>query len=356
MQSKTVICHDSFNILGGGETLSLFLSDILSADLLYGFIDKKFYPYLKDYDYKFLLNYTFPEILQRIISIRKFQTKDYCKKYKNIIYTGNYSVFNATLNKNSNKIYYCYSPPKFAFPISKDYLKSQKKFNHFISRLFKKFFINEYYKSLNNCNKIISISYECKNRLKKFLDIDSEVIYPPVDSERFLNLGDDDFYLSTSRLEKYKNIDIAIKAFKKLKEKKLIVTNTGSDEKRLKKIAGDSDNIFFTGVVSSKKLRELVGKCSGLIYLSSDEDFGLSVIESMSAKKVIICNNSGSFKELIKNGENGILIELNYLDLIQSIKNLNNSYVDYLSYNSYKSLDKFSKYNFENSINKFLIK
>jgi len=56
-----------------------------------------------------------------------------------------------------------------------------------------------------------------QNRIKKYYNRDADVIYPPVDIEKF-NIAEerDNYYLVVSALVPYKRIDIAVKAFNAL--------------------------------------------------------------------------------------------------------------------------------------------
>ena len=62
-----------------------------------------------------------------------------------------------------------------------------------------------------------------KDRIKKFLDLDSQILYPPVNLEEFTWKGQADYYLSFARLSDAKRVDKIIEAFKQLPDKKLVV-------------------------------------------------------------------------------------------------------------------------------------
>ena len=63
--------------------------------------------------------------------------------------------------------------------------------------------------------------------------------------------------MSTARLEPLKRVDLIVEAFKQMPNEKLVVTSGGSQLDNLKKLAGDTPNIEFTGWVTEERLAEL---------------------------------------------------------------------------------------------------
>src|SRR3990167_6737087 len=68
-------------------------------------------------------------------------------------------------------------------------------------------------------DRIVAISKEVQKRIKKYYNLESKIIYPPV-SVKYNSLANPNlpkrFYLLVSRLVPYKRVDFAIKAFNKL--------------------------------------------------------------------------------------------------------------------------------------------
>ena len=57
-----------------------------------------------------------------------------------------------------------------------------------------------------------------------------------------------------------------------------------------------------------KKLSLIYTNAKIFVLCSKEEPFGIVPIEAMSSETVVIADNSGGPKEIIDNGENGILI------------------------------------------------
>ena len=104
------------------------------------------------------------------------------------------------------------------------------------------------YNNNKSVDFFIANSKYIQKRIKKNYNRNSKVIYPPVDISKFkLKVKKEDFFFTASRLVSYKKIEIIIRAFNELHNKKLIIAGSGPEEKKLKKIA--KDNIEFLGYI-----------------------------------------------------------------------------------------------------------
>ncbi|MBI2579888.1 MAG: glycosyltransferase [Candidatus Aenigmarchaeota archaeon] len=129
-----------------------------------------------------------------------------------------------------------------------------------------------------------------------------------MDTRKFFNRKSEGFYLSASRLDELKRIDIMIEAFIR-NGKELVIAGSGPDEKRLRQIAEGHENIRFTGAASEKELTGLYSRCTATLAAARDEDFGLVAVESMAAGKPCIAVNEGGFLETVKDGKSGVFFQ-----------------------------------------------
>jgi len=179
----------------------------------------------------------------------------------------------------------------------------------------------------NRPDRLVAISKEVQDRIKRYYGRDSVVIYPPVDLA-----SDNDHLVSTvkknkskpyflivSRLSKftrYKRIDLAIQACNELKLP-LKVIGDGNWKKELEKMAGPT--IEFIGKVDDKKLQEYYRNCTALIFPAL-EDFGLTVVEAQAYGKPVIAFRGGGALETIKEGKTGLFFDQQNKDsLIQAL-------------------------------------
>lgn len=156
----------------------------------------------------------------------------------------------------------------------------------------------------------VAISKVVDERCSAFYGRRSEaIIYPPVNTQKYKEILprplDDDYYLLVSRLVPSKRVDLAIKAFNALGSK-LIIIGDGSMKKTLKKIA--KDTISFLGQVSDQELMRYYQHCQAFIH-PGEEDFGIAMVEALSAGKPVIAFKKGGASEIIDTGKQGILFD-----------------------------------------------
>jgi len=178
-----------------------------------------------------------------------------------------------------------------------------------------------YEEAVARMDTIIANSQNVRQRLSRYLDCEAIVVYPPCDTKHFRWQGQDGFYLSTARLDSLKRVDLIVKAFIKLPDKKLVVTSGGAELGRIKRLARDAPNVIFTGWVGEGELQRLVGNCIATIYVPKEEDFGMSPVESMAAGKPVIGVAEGGLLETVVDEETGFLLrpDLREEDIIEAI-------------------------------------
>ena len=143
-------------------------------------------------------------------------------------------------------------------------------------------------------------------RIRKYYGRDSDVIYPPVNMNRFMPTKENKgYFLIVSRLSPYKKIDVAIHAFNKL-ELPLVIVGEGRDRERLQGIAGQS--VTFRGFVNDDKLPDLYAGARAVIFPGED-DFGIVPVEAMASGKPVIALRRGGATETVVEGVTGELFD-----------------------------------------------
>ena len=105
-------------------------------------------------------------------------------------------------------------------------------------------------------------------------------------------------------LSRYKQIDIAIEAFK-ASSRKLIIAGDGPDRERLESLADGAPNIHFEGRVSAMRKQELMSEARGFIF-PGVEDFGITPVEAMMVGTPVIALGAGGLKETVQEGVSGV--------------------------------------------------
>lgn len=152
-------------------------------------------------------------------------------------------------------------------------------------------------------DKYIANSKHVAKRLKKYFQVDSEVLYPPVDVERFYAYEEsDDYFLIVSALSPFKKIDLAISTFNKI-GKRLIIIGGGSQQKFLESIAGPTVEIL--GRKSDAEVKRYMQECKALVF-PGEEDFGITPVEAMACGKPVIAYGKGGVTESVVSEITGI--------------------------------------------------
>ncbi len=159
----------------------------------------------------------------------------------------------------------------------------------------------------------LAVSDLVKKRIKKIYQREAEVVYPPVETEKFKPQKKSvhgNYYLIVSRLVPYKKIDYAIRAFNQTGWK-LKIIGRGADLERLKKLAGKNVQ-FISDNLTDEKLCCYYQKSKALIC-PGNEDFGLVAVEAQACGKPVISFSGSGVKETVIPGKTGEL----YTDLTE---------------------------------------
>jgi glycosyltransferase involved in cell wall biosynthesis len=142
-------------------------------------------------------------------------------------------------------------------------------------------------------HRFVAISRHIADRIRRAYDRESDVIYPPVDVQRFESADADDYYLVVSALVPYKRIDLAIGAANRL-GRRLVVVGTGPEDARLRALAGPT--VSFFGWRPDVEIARLYARCRALIF-PAVEDFGITPLEAAAAGRPTIALARGGALE-----------------------------------------------------------
>lgn len=225
-----------------------------------------------------------------------------------VIYSGIYAPLAVCQQTRGKRILYCHTPPRFAFDQEVEYLRRVPRLARPALRACIHRYRDAYLKSVRAMDVVVTPSLHVQARLEAQTGVRAEVIYPPVDVECFRFIDQQDYYLSVGRLEPHKRIERIVRAFLLMPDKQLIVAAGGSQLHALQALAAGAANIRFVGWQDEKGLATLTGQAIAVLYVSRDEDFGMSAVESMAAGKPVIGVAEGGLRESIVDGQTGILL------------------------------------------------
>jgi glycosyltransferase involved in cell wall biosynthesis len=140
----------------------------------------------------------------------------------------------------------------------------------------------------------VAISRHIAERIRRVYDRPADVIYPPVDVQRFeIAEGGGDSYLVVSALAPYKRVDLAVAAATRL-GRRLIVVGTGPEEARVRALAGPT--VSFLGWRPDGEVARLYARCRALLF-PAVEDFGITPLEAAAAGRPTIALAAGGALE-----------------------------------------------------------
>lgn len=155
-------------------------------------------------------------------------------------------------------------------------------------------------------------SENAKRRIKKLYGVESKVVYPFVDLDRFKDVEsfDGGYFLVIARASGYKRVDLAIEACIQLGLSLKIIGK--GDKGNMEKGGG----IEFLGELDDQMVMKVLEGCKALI-IPGEEDFGLVSIEAQALGKPIIAFKGGGNLETVIDDKTGTLFDS---QTIQSLK------------------------------------
>jgi glycosyltransferase involved in cell wall biosynthesis len=171
----------------------------------------------------------------------------------------------------------------------------------------------------------VANSHTTERRIARYFNRESKVVYPPVETGRFAPGDVGDSYVMLSELMAHKRIDIAIRAFNRLRLP-LVVIGNGPDARRLHRIAGPT--IRFEGRVSDARAAQLLAEARALV-VTATEEFGIAAVEAQAAGRPVIALAEGGVRETVVGGETGVFYDENSVEaLIDAVASFDPMAVD----------------------------
>lgn len=151
----------------------------------------------------------------------------------------------------------------------------------------------------------IANSREVQERIKKYYDRDSVILWPPVETDRFVPgvvpVSTRKYYVMTTALTPFKRVDIAIRTLSKL-GKNLKIIGTGDQEAELRKLAWPT--IEFLGRVDDAEVAKVYQWARGFL-MPQKEDAGIAPIEAFAAGVPVFGQGKGWLLEVNLDGVTG---------------------------------------------------
>ncbi|TMG54632.1 MAG: glycosyltransferase family 4 protein [Chloroflexi bacterium] len=206
------------------------------------------------------------------------------------------------------EVAYCHSPTRFLWDWSDRYLREEVPVPlHGVVRDLLARLRETDRASASRVDRWVANSRTVAERIHRYYERDSEVVYPPIDVEAFrCDRERGDFWMFVGRLSAYKRADVAVRAFTEL-GMRLLVVGEGRERGALERLAGE--NVVFTGRADDATLRDLLASARGLVFPAED-DFGMVCVEALASGAPVVALAAGGAAEIVQDGQNGVLVEV----------------------------------------------
>lgn len=186
-------------------------------------------------------------------------------------------------------ICYCHTPMRYVWDMYDEYYREAGVLGKIAMPLFVRYMRREDFKSAESVDQFVANSAFVAERIKRIYGRDSIVVHPPVDVAFWGNEEhkQGDYYLFVGAPVKYKRLDLAVAACKKMG--------------RELKVAGG-------GNCTDEELRNLYANARALIF-PGIEDFGIVPVEAQAAGTAVLAYGVGGALETVVDGQTGMFFK-----------------------------------------------
>lgn len=362
---KKALIHDWFSTYAGAEKCVESFTDIWDDFEIYSLID-----FLSDADRDKILKgkCAHTSFIQKLpfakdkyrnylplfpLAIEQFDLSGY-----DVVLSSSHAVAKGALtHSNQLHIAYVHTPIRYAWDLYHQYLR-ESGLDRGLKGMLAKYFLHKIRlwdaSTANRVDHYVANSRYIARRIKKTYGKPSDVIYPPVDVDKFtLREAKEEFYLTASRMVPYKKIDLIVEAFSKT-DKKLLVIGDGPDMAKIKSKAGK--NVELLGFASDETMADLMGRAKAFVF-AAEEDFGITPVEAQACGTPVICFGRGGARETVLDGESGLyFMEQNTKELLAAVAKFEQNYDKFEPAKIRENSLKFSRARFEAEIKSYVEK
>ncbi|MBW4580117.1 MAG: glycosyltransferase [Tildeniella nuda ZEHNDER 1965/U140] len=218
-----------------------------------------------------------------------------------VILSSSHAVAKGVLTgSNQLHVCYCHAPMRYAWDMTFDYLQNSSA-GQGVPGWFTRYLLHRLRQwdvlSANRVDYFIANSHHTARRIWRCYRRSAEVIYPPVNTDRFrFQAHKQDFYVTVSRLVSYKKISLIVKAFNQL-GKPLVVIGGGPELKRMQQLA--QPNVQILGWQPDAVVEQYMAQAKAFVY-AAFEDFGIAPVEAQACGTPVIAYGLGGTLETVR--------------------------------------------------------
>lgn len=352
---------------GGSELVVKEILKQINADL-YALIDfestnPESYLYGRKIGTTFLQHFPFARNgVQKYLPLLPLAIEQLDLREYDIILSSSHAVAKGVITSpHQTHICYCHTPMRYAWELTFEYLK-QSKIGNGLAGGITRYILHQLRQwdviSANRVDYFIANSQHTAKRIWRCYRRRAEVIYPPVNIQRFsFQEAKEDFYVTVSRLVSYKQIALIIEAFNQL-QRPLVIIGSGSQYSELKKQA--KANIQLLGNQPDSVVESYLSKAKAFVYAAC-EDFGIALVEAQACGTPVIAYGAGGAQETVKDirdypetGTGLLFSPQTPSALVEAVETFEAKQNLLLAENAYQQAIKFSPETFQAAYSGFL--
>jgi len=200
---------------------------------------------------------------------------------------------------------YCHNPFRYAWSEREATLQARGPLVRPVLRVLLTRWRQWDYIAAQRVDRYVANSNTTAERIRRYLGRESAVLHPPVEFDRFHPRPVGAYYMVLAELMAHKRIDVAVRAFNRLRLP-LLVVGDGPEGRRLHRLAGPT--VSFTGRVSDARVAELLAGARALV-VTAQEEFGIAAVEALAAGRPVIALGEGGVRESVEPGVTGTFYE-----------------------------------------------
>lgn len=209
--------------------------------------------------------------------------------------------------KNQLHISYVHTPMRYAWDLREEYLRAagfDRGLRGWAARLVLERLRRWDARSAQGVHVFLANSAHVAERIRRSYGREAEVLHPPVDTAAFpLAERKEGFYLTVSRLEPYKRVELLLEAFAQMPGRRLVVIGDGPEMQRLRALR--APNVELCGRLSTQEVIHHMQRARAFLF-AGIEDFGIVMAEAQACGTPVVAFGGGGAAEIVR-GDTGIL-------------------------------------------------
>ncbi len=162
-------------------------------------------------------------------------------------------------------------------------------------------------------DRYVANSRLTQERIARYYGREAEIVYPPVDTERFAPAEPGEQLLIVSELVRHKRLGVALEAARRAGAP-IRVAGSGPDHATLARAFPEAQ---FLGRVDDAELERLYATARAVL-VPSMEEFGITAVEAQAAGRPVIAAAAGGALETVIDGLTGRLVALDDVEAFRA--------------------------------------